>query len=170
MEELRESGQLRDDFFFRLNVVSLTVPPLRERRSDIPLLLNHFVGLYSARNKKEPVTFTPDAMELLQHYTFPGNVRELENIVERLVVMLPGERIHPRHLPDVVSRSSNGNGHKLKCFRTDLSLREAVRDFEVQFIQHVLDEEQGSRTKAAKRLGISRKTVWDKLSETVTKK
>ena len=170
LDELRQSGLLRDDFFFRLNVVPLTVPPLRTRRSDIPLLISHFVERHAVRHRKEQIEFTPEALELLQKYHFPGNVRELENLVERLQVMLPDKQIQPRHLPDIVRQAVQLNGSKVQCFRTELPFREAVRDFEVQFIQHVLEEENGNQTKAAKRLGVSRKTVWEKLAGSVTEK
>lgn len=168
LEELRQTGHIRDDFFFRLNVIRLTVPPLRARRADIPLLISHFVDTQSLLHRKEAIKFTPEALELLQHYNFPGNVRELENLVERLQVMLPGEIISPRHLPEGIRDSGHFTGKRVQCFKTDLPLREAVKDFEVQFIKHVLSEENNSRTKAAKRLGISRKTLWDKLSDDVS--
>jgi DNA-binding NtrC family response regulator len=111
-----------------------------------------------------------EALELLQHYSFPGNVRELENLVERLQVMLPGKHIQPRHFPDIVRQAVQPNGSKVQCFRTELPFREAVKDFEVQFLRHVLEEEDGNRTRATKRLGISRKTLWEKRAETVTEK
>jgi DNA-binding NtrC family response regulator len=168
IDELRRSGQLRDDFFFRLNVVSLTVPPLRARRSDIPLLISHFVGLHAVRHRKQPIEFSPEALEVLQGYNYPGNVRELENLVERLQVMQPGEEIQPRHLPESVRQAVQPNGKRRGCFRTELPLREAVKDFEMHFIQQILEEENGNRTKAAKRLGIARKTLWEKLTESVT--
>ncbi len=168
LDELRQSGQLREDFFFRLNVISLTVPPLRGRRTDIPLLISHFVERLATRHRKAPIQFSQEALELLQSYSFPGNVRELENLVERLQVMQPGERIQPRHLPESVRQAVQSNGSRAQCFRTDLPLREAVRDFELQFIKQVLAEEGDSRTRAAERLGISRKTLWDKLSEDVS--
>jgi DNA-binding NtrC family response regulator len=168
LDELRDSGVIREDFFFRLNVVPLTIPPLRSRRADIPLLLNHFVARQAARHRKEPVQFAPETVELLQNYHFPGNVRELENLVGRLQVMLPGEILLPRHLPENIREATASNGSRIQCFRMELPLREAVRDFEVQFIKYVLAEEGGSRTNAARRLGISRKTLWEKLSEDVT--
>jgi DNA-binding NtrC family response regulator len=149
---------------------SLTVPSLRSRRADIPLLISHFVELYSVRNRKDPISFTSEALELLQHYNFPGNIRELENIVERLQVMRPDDIIQPRHLPGNVRQAVQSSGNRVQCFRTDLSFREAVKDFEIQFIQHILKEEGGNRTKVAKRLGVSRKTIWDKLSDDVTEK
>lgn len=168
LDELRESGQLREDFFFRLNVVSLQVPPLRARRSDIPLLLNYFVERQAARHRKQPILFAPETVEHLLRYHFPGNIRELENLVERLQVMLPGELIQPRHLPGSVRDAILPIGNKLQSFKTELPLRDAVRDFEVQFIQQVLEEESGNRTRAAKRLGVARKTLWEKLSDNVT--
>lgn len=168
LEELREVGQMRDDFFFRLNVISLTMPPLRSRRADIPLLINHFVEVQATRHRKPPIRFDPEAFEVIQRYHFPGNVRELENLVERLQVMLPGELIQPRHLPESLREAVCGNGKLGQSFRTELPLREAVKDFEIQFIRQVLAEEHNSRTNAAKRLGISRKTLWEKLSGDVT--
>ncbi len=168
LEELRDTGQIRDDFFFRLNVVPLTVPPLRFRPSDIPLLINHFVHVQAALHHKQPIKFAPETLEVIQSYHFPGNIRELENLVERLQVMLPGELIQLRHLPASIRDSVQGSNTRQKCFRTDLSLREAVKDFEIQFIRQVLTEERDSRIRAAKRLGISRKTLWDKLANDVT--
>jgi len=168
LDELRNSGQIREDFFFRLNVVPLTLPPLRSRRQDIPLLLNHFVTMQAALHRKQPIRFAAETVELLQTYHFPGNVRELQNLIERLQVMMPGELIQPRHLPGMLREVLCGNVSRVQCFRTELPLREAVRDFEVQFIKQVLDEEGGSRTNSAKRMGISRKTLWDKLTDGVT--
>ena len=110
-----------------------------------------------------------EALELLQRYSFPGNVRELENLVERLQVMLQGKHIQPRNLPDIVRQAVQPNGSKVQCFRTELPFREAVKDFEVQFIRQVLEEEDGNRNRAAKRLGISRMTLWEKLAETLQK-
>lgn len=168
LDELKDSGLIREDFFFRLSVVPLTMPSLRSRRVDIPLLLNHFVEIMSKQHRKTPIQFAPETIELLQSYNFPGNVRELENLVGRLQVMLPGELIMPRHLPENIREATNTNGHRMQCFRTELPLREAVKDFELQFIKQVLAEEGGSRTNTAKRLGVSRKTLWDKLSDDVT--
>jgi len=170
LEELRELGQLREDFFFRLNVVPLTVPPLRSRRSDVPLLINHFVDLHSARHRKTAIEFSPESLEILQSYNFPGNVRELENLVERLQVMHPGSEILPRNLPEHIRQTATASSKRSRCFPTELPLREAVKDFEMQFIQFILEEENGNRTRTAKRLGISRKTLWEKMAGTVTDK
>ena len=164
MEELREEGRIREDFFYRLNVVPLTLPPLRRRREDIPPLINHFIGKYANRYGKDSIRLTPESFELLLRYPFPGNVRELENLIERLQVLAPGEKIPPRLLPEPMRRCAEGGSDVIQCFRTELPLREALRDFELRFITRVLEEENGNRTAAAKRMSISRKSLWEKLS------
>jgi DNA-binding NtrC family response regulator len=165
LEELRESGAIREDFFFRLNVVPLWLPPLRARREDIQLLLVHFVDKYAALYARPPLRISPAVLEILQRYAFPGNVRELENLVERLQVLHAGEEIQPRHLPPGLDRSSAGGSEIVQCFRTELPLRQAVRDFERRFIDRVLAEESGNRSATARRLGISRKALWEKLAD-----
>ncbi len=164
LDELREEGIIREDFFYRLNVVPLHLPPLRQRREDIPLLVDHFIGKYASRYGKDPIRLSPESFELLLRYPFSGNVRELENLIERLQVLAPGTEITPRLLPEPLRKNAESGGDVIQCFRTDLPLREALRDFELRFIARVLDEEGGNRTAAAKRLGISRKSLWEKLS------
>jgi len=164
LDELRSEGIIREDFFYRLNVVPLTLPPLRQRREDIPLLIAHFIARFALRYKKASIRLSPETFDILQHYAFPGNIRELENLVERLQVLYPGEEITPRLLPEPLRRASEGAGDLIQCFRTELPLREALRDFELRFLSRVLEEEGGNRTATAKRLGISRKALWEKLS------
>ncbi len=164
LEELREKGAIREDFFYRLNVIPLLLPPLRQRREDIPLLLAHFVSRFAAEYDRPPVRFTPEAVEALQGYSFPGNIRELENLVERLQILSGGEELSPARLPPEIRRSTESGSDVIHCFRTELPLREALRDFEERFIHRVLEEEGGNRTAAARRLGISRKGLWEKLS------
>jgi DNA-binding NtrC family response regulator len=165
LEELRSNGAIREDFFYRLNVIPLTIPPLRERREDIPLLLDHFIRHYSALHGMSPLRLSAETLDLLQRHPFPGNVRELQNLIERLQVLSPGEEILPRHLPPEYRRPAENGGEVIQCFRTELPLREALRDFELRFIQRVLQEEGGNRSAAARRLGISRKNLWEKLAE-----
>jgi DNA-binding NtrC family response regulator len=164
IEELRESGAIREDFFYRLNVIPLTLPPLRERKEDIPLLLDHFIRLYSALHGKPPIRLSAEVLDLLQRHPFPGNVRELQNLIERLQVLSAGGEILPRLLPPEYRRSTESGSEVIQCFRTELGLREALQEFEARFIERVLQEEGGNRTAAARRLGISRKNLWEKLS------
>lgn len=164
LDELRQEGTMREDFFYRLNVIPLQLPPLRQRRSDVPLLINFFIGHYATRYEKTPIRMTPEALDRVQKCSFPGNVRELENLVERLQVLYPGEAITLSQLPEILRQNNEAGGDMIQCFQTGLPLREALRDFELRFISRVLDEENGNRTKTAKRLGISRKALWEKLA------
>jgi transcriptional regulator with PAS, ATPase and Fis domain len=164
IEELKENGAIREDFFYRLNVIPLNLPPLRERKEDIPLLLDHFISRYAALHGKPPIRLSAEVLDLLQRHPFPGNVRELQNLIERLQVLSPGEEILLRLLPPEYRRPAESGGEVIQCFRTELSLREALQEFEARFIERVLQEEGGNRTAAARRLGISRKNLWEKLS------
>ncbi|MFO7766825.1 MAG: sigma-54 dependent transcriptional regulator [Pelovirga sp.] len=165
LAELRDDGIIREDFFYRLNVVPLHLPPLRQRREDIPLLISHFIDKYALRYNKKPIQLSIETYERLQNCPLPGNVRELENLVERLQVLAPGKEITPGMLPEPLRHSGGSDGEIIQCFRTDLPLREALRDFELRFISRVLNEEGGNRTAASQRLGISRKSLWEKLSQ-----
>ncbi len=162
---LRDEGVIRKDFFYRLNVVPLTIPPLRKRGGDIPLLVNHFIAKYASRYAKPPIRLRPEALERLQAYGYPGNVRELENLIERLQVLFPGREIACRDLPSEFLGTAGEGSEVFQCFRTELPLKEAVRDFERRFIQRVLEEEGDNRTAAARRLKISRKNLWEKLAD-----
>lgn len=164
LDGLREEGIIREDFFYRLNVIPLQLPPLRQRRDDIPLLIDFFIRRYSSRYQKAPIRMTPEALDRVLSCSFPGNVRELENLIERLQVLYPGEAITLRQLPEILRQTGETGGDVIQCFQTGLPLREALRDFELRFISRVLDEENGNRTKTAKRLGVSRKALWEKLA------
>ena len=164
LTELRDEGTIREDFYYRLNVVPLNLPPLRQRREDIPLLVSHFIDKYASRYNKEPIQLSIETYERLQNCPLPGNVRELENLIERLQVLAPGKEIFPGMLPQTLRQSGGNSGDVIQCFRTDLPLREAIRDFELRFISQVLNDEGGNRTAAAQRLGISRKSLWEKLA------
>ncbi|GAB6061899.1 sigma-54-dependent transcriptional regulator [Deferrisoma palaeochoriense] len=168
--ELVRQGEMREDFFFRIAVIPLEVPPLRDRPGDVPLLAQHFIERLSRAHGTEPVRLSPEALELLERYPWPGNVRELENVIERLQVLTPGDTITPRHLPPEIRRTRPARGMVYEVVSTRLTLREAVQRFERRFIERVLAEEGGNRTAAAARLGISRKNLWEKLSSTVTER
>ena len=165
LDELREEGKIREDFYYRLSVVPLHLPSLRQRREDIPLLVSHFIDKYAARYDKDPIYLSIETYERLQSCPLPGNIRELENLIERLQVLAPGKEITPGMLPEPLRQAGGSDGEIIQCFRTDLPLREALRDFELRFISRVLNEEGGNRTAASQRLGISRKSLWEKLSQ-----
>ncbi|MBI2956860.1 MAG: sigma-54-dependent Fis family transcriptional regulator, partial [Acidobacteria bacterium] len=145
--------------YYRLNVIALHLPPLRERREDIPLLIDHFVGKYCRENNRTPRRFTPEALQLLMDYTWPGNVRELENAVERAVVLSSGEEMDAGLLPDDIARP-HLLGH---APRENRSLFDIVDDYERRIILDALDRSGGSQTDAAKMLQIPLSTLNQKI-------
>lgn len=155
-------GVFREDLFYRLNVVPLVLPPLRERKGDIMLLSNHFLKYYAGLYKKNVTGFSPAAMELLLKHPFPGNVRELEHAVERAVVMGRGEEVLPVDLPEEISGGLGDCLSAIQSVHSHERLTKAMRDFEKQYIMKVLEETKGNKTLAAKLLGVSRKTLWEK--------
>ena len=150
-------GRFREDLFFRLNVVSITVPPLRERMDDIPPLVDHFLRAHAPKRSK-PKKMSPKAMRTVMSYDWPGNVRELENAVQRAVVLSRGETIFPEHLPARVRAAGGDEDGGTPDGRT---MREVERDA----IIRTLTETDGNRTHAAKILGISRRTLQNKIKE-----
>lgn len=177
MEEIRE-GRFREDLYYRLNVVSVTVPSLQERREDIPLLAQHFLNIYSLQSRKKIKGFTPLAMDMMIRYDWPGNVRELENAVERAVVLLVGAYISERELPRAVTEAYRpAPGHAEPDDEATASPPEAallssmtkeekpttLDAMERLFILQTLRETGDNKSEAAKRLGISRKTLHTKL-------
>ncbi|MEK0011358.1 sigma-54-dependent response regulator transcription factor ZraR [Escherichia albertii] len=150
------AGRFRQDLYYRLNVVAIEVPSLRQRREDIPLLADHFLQRFAERNRKTVKGFTPQAMDLLIHYDWPGNIRELENAVERAVVLLTGEYISERELP-------------LAIASTPIPLVQSqdiqpLVEVEKEVILAALEKTGGNKTEAARQLGITRKTLLAKLS------
>lgn len=156
-----KSGAFREDLYYRLNVVPITLPPLRERQGDIMLLTNHFLKYFAEQYKKPIKGISIDAMEILLKYPFPGNVRELENTIERAVVMGRGEEVLPWDLSEEIS--SLGDCFKaISNIRNYEHLSKAIKEFEKQYITKVLEETKGNKSLAAKLLGVSRKTLWEK--------
>jgi two-component system response regulator HydG len=156
-EEVREN-RFREDLFYRLNVVPITIPPLRERREDIPLLAEHFLSDIARRNGKLIRGFSPQAMDLLVRNRWKGNVRELENVVERAVIMARGDLIQPGDLP----------GHVLQDSETPLGgviPGTPLSELEREAILSTLEMTGGNRTETARLLGISRRTLQYKLKE-----
>ncbi len=144
-------GHFRQDLFYRLNVITITLPPLRERREDIPPLVAHFLAKYRAEIKKDVEGITPEALGCLSRYGWPGNVRELENAIERAVVLAPGPWITPADLPEAVREPAPalvGEGPR--------SFHAAVEEFKRGLIESTLRKTNGNRTRAAARLGLQR--------------
>ena len=154
-----KSGNFRQDLFFRLNVVSLYVPPLSERKEDINILSYYFLNKYATLMKKSVREIAPDVIALLMNYDFPGNVRELENIIERGVALSNGASIEVSHLPEDLRELS------IKTFRKKRGKIPTLEDQELTYIQWVLGEVGDNKTLAAQILGIDRVSLWRKLKK-----
>ena len=152
------AGRFRQDLYYRLNVVTIDMPPLRQRREDIPPLARYFLQRYAERNRKTVLGFTPQAMDMLIHYEWPGNIRELENAVERAVVLLTGEYISERELPLAIV------GTPVSGRPLDGNLIQPLVEVEKEAILAALEKTGGNKTEAARQLGITRKTLLAKLS------
>ena len=164
LEELVKTGRFREDLFFRLRVVEIHLPPLRERPGDIPLLAQRFLHEFARENGKSVNSFTADALEWLLNYSWPGNVRELRTAIEHAVVLCRGEKISARDLPRQISIGVHGGpggrtGETQIFTRNDLTVKEA----EKQLIIRALKDTNGNRTLAAKKVGMSRRTFHRKL-------
>ena len=152
-------GRFREDLYYRLNVIPIYLPPLRERKEDIPLLAEHFLRIYSEKNGKSIKRISPEAMEALVNYSWPGNVRELENVIERMVVLGTGDEITVSQLPERIRNS------KIADISTNLEVFEipdegiSLEDVEKMLIMKALAKANGNKSKAAKLLGITRRTL-----------
>ncbi|HEY2951633.1 MAG TPA: sigma-54 dependent transcriptional regulator [Verrucomicrobiae bacterium] len=162
LAERVQAGAFREDLFFRLRVVEIQLPPLRERRVDIPLLAQNFLREFAAENGKQVQDFTAESMEALMNCRWPGNVRELRTSIEHAVVLCRGERITLRDLPATVRDNSGAAGVAPRLLtQGDLTVKEA----EKQLIIRALKDGDGNRTEAARKLGMSRRTLHRKLHE-----
>jgi two-component system response regulator HydG len=155
------AGRFREDLFYRLNVVALKVPPLRERRDDIPLLAGHFLTRYAERNRKTVRGFTPRCLDLLLRHDWPGNVRELENAVERAVILMAGDYVSEKDLP--LSIAGAGEALPTPGEPAAPSGPRTLEDIEREAILATLQLAEGNKSKAAEMLGITRKTLYKKL-------
>ncbi len=159
LQRLVEAGAFREDLFYRLNIVTVDIPPLRNRKDDIVYLVNHFSGRYAREAGKNAPQFTEDTLEMLLNYDFPGNVRELENIIQRLIVVSDSDIIHPSDLPAYV------RSVPVKVAGGDLR---SLAEVEAEYLAQVVEATRGNLTKAAAILGIDRKTLRTKLKHSVT--
>jgi len=156
-------GNFREDLYFRVTVFTIALPPLRARRSDIVPLTEHFLELFSARNGVPISGFSEDAILRLQQYSFPGNVRELEHMIEAAVVNAAGRVITSDHLQPTSQHSGDRNGDLSSLF--GLPFHDSVAEWEKRLIQHALQQADGNRTEAARRLGMHRRLLYDKLKQ-----
>ena len=152
-----EEGRFREDLYYRIHVVPLFVPPLRERMDDIPLLVEYFIKVYSAANHIPPKRVEDDALQVLKRYPWPGNVRELENVVQRIVLMTDEERITLKHLPrDITQTAGRSARNRFRLPPAGVRLEEEVSSFERQWLEAALAETSGVKAQAAQRLGLNK--------------
>jgi two-component system response regulator HydG len=157
--EVKE-GRFREDLFYRLNVVPIHLPPLRERKEDIPILAEHFFRLYQEKNKKSVKGFLPKTIDTLMRYDWPGNIRELENVIERAILLCRSEYVSPKDLPPPLQGEEIGE-QPIISIPPGMTLEQVEREAIIQ----TLEETGGNRTQTALILGISRKTLQNKLKE-----
>jgi len=160
LEQEVKEGRFREDLYYRLNVVMLTVPPLRDREGDIPQLVDHFVEFFGEKNRKPVSSIAPDCMDLLGRYQWPGNVRELENAIERGVILMRGDQLSIKSLPLSIQKFSGE-----KRTKTDIGQPSSLHEAEKIMILKTLEETGGNKSEAARRLGITRKTLQNKLQK-----
>lgn len=165
LEEEIKTGHFREDLYYRLNVVPFKVPSLRDRKEDIPLLIEHFLGTFCRREGGGVKMITPEAAASMVEYEWPGNVRELKNIVERLVIMTPGSTITVNQLPDYISASDAraNTGSRVETFLERSSLREAREEFEKEFILQKLEENDWNISKTAEAIELERSNLHRKI-------
>jgi DNA-binding NtrC family response regulator len=159
LKNLVSEGKFRDDLFYRLSVVTIVLPPLRERREDIPLLVNKFLKQSATENNKDVREITQEAVNVLMAYDWPGNVRELRNTIEQIVVLARSERLTLRDVPAAIRGGADLT--KISVVRTGMTVEEAER----QLIVQALKEMRGNRTRAAQKIGMSRRTLHRKLKK-----
>jgi DNA-binding NtrC family response regulator len=153
LEEVK-AGRFREDLYYRLNVIPIRIPPLREKRNDIPLLAQHFLRHFATEQGKDIAEFSVEAMRLLMDHSWPGNVRELENSIEHAAVLAKERRIEPVHLPSALH----------KDFASPLTPKPpTIREHEARLLQEAMEECGWNKKEAANRLGISRSTLYEKL-------
>jgi two-component system response regulator PilR (NtrC family) len=154
-----EEGRFREDLFYRLNVIAVQLPPLRQRKEDIPALVNHFIDKYAAENEKPVSGITPDALQVLMDYDWPGNVRELENVIERGVVLSTDGRIGRDLIPENVKSSPAFSMPHMTVPPEGISLRDVIANFERRLIESTLESTGGVQKEAARLLGLKPTTL-----------
>jgi transcriptional regulator with PAS, ATPase and Fis domain len=156
LADLVKAGTFREDLYYRVNVVTLTLPPLRERREDIPLLTDHFIARFNRLREKDITGVSPEVLQILMSHEYPGNVRELENIIEHAFILCPGGLIQAGHLPGHLRPAQPAPG------AGDI---QNLRELEARFLYEALREHQWNRLATAKALGIHKTTLWRKMKQ-----
>jgi DNA-binding NtrC family response regulator len=159
LRRLVEEGRFREDLYYRLNVITLQLPALRQRKEDLPALVQHFVEKYAKENGKVVVGATPDALQALLDYDWPGNVRELENVIERGVVLCTGNRITRELIPDHVRKSPSFSVPHMTVPPEGINLRDVIANFEKRLIEGTLESTAGVQKEAARLLGLKPTTL-----------
>lgn len=159
LQDEMANGRFRQDLYYRLNVVTLQIPPLAERKNDIPLLIQHFIQKYGGMMKKKVEKVSTEVAEILQQYNFPGNVRELENIIERGITLASGNLIETDHLPEELQKAIS------PIFFRKNGVIPTLAEQEGAYIEWVMKETGNNKTEAAKILGIDRVSLWRKLKK-----
>jgi transcriptional regulator with PAS, ATPase and Fis domain len=166
LEHAVSQGAFREDLYYRLNVIPMVVPPLRERSEDIPLLVDHFLSVGNARKRKQVSGVSPDAMRVLTTYRWPGNVRELENLIERLVILKGEGMITLEDLPETLTRPGRLAVKPSFVFPHDgVDFNRLVESFEDDLIQHALQAAGGVKNRAAQLLRLNRTTLVEKMKK-----
>ncbi len=158
-------GEFREDLYYRINVVPIVIPPLRERREDIPLLIEHFIKKINEENGKRVKGVSEETLAWMTRYDWPGNVRELENLIERMVALTPNEYIQPRELPFSSLDTPKTNGLKDSILQGNVSLLKAEEEFERELISDALKRANNVQSQAAELLGISRRILKYKIDK-----
>jgi DNA-binding NtrC family response regulator len=153
LQDAVKAGDFREDLYYRINVITIKLPPLRDRREDIPLLLNHYLEKYAHEIGRRGKRFSPEALSLLVGYNWPGNIRELQNVIERAVLISEGDEICEEHLPESITKTDSFLDESLT---REMTIEEYTRSFIIKF-QHIYGEQE-----LAEKLGITRKTLWEK--------
>jgi len=165
LKQAIKEGKFRNDLYYRLQVIPVYLPPLRERKEDIPLLANHFIAMFNKEFKKNVRSISPEVEKLLQRYSWPGNVRELKNIIERAMLLEAEEELLPEHLPPEIT----GSEEEILPHEGPATIDElypiTLKEMERLVIEKTLNETGQNKSQAAKILGISRQTLREKVKQ-----
>jgi len=165
LTQLIKKGEFREDLYYSINVVPIILPPLRERKEDIPLLIDHFIKKFNEENNKNVKGISKEALELMMNYDWPGNVRELENLIERSIALTTNEYIQPIELPSSFTQLSKTNDLKESVLTGKLSFIKAEEEFEREVILDALKRSNYIQSHAAELLGVSRRILKYKMDK-----